>query len=215
MKTIRTFLALKPDLETVRLIAEEQRELRKHADQAGLQVSWVPPPNMHITIRFLGDVTEPMVNALKDMLEPVVLPFPSFSVEVAGVGVFPDLRRPRVVWVGARTAEQELHRLHGAVSTRLDEAGFPSDGKPFRSHITIGRIRGGNAPAIAGGLRSGEERLFGNSPIHDLICYRSDLKPRGAEYHALWRLPLQRVTRTDTNLTDKQSPQAATDNQGE
>jgi len=190
MKTIRSFLAVKLDLAAVRAIAEEQRQLKQSCEEARVRVRWVPPPNMHVTIRFLGGITEPMISAVKDALEPMTRSFAPFEVESIGLGAFPDAERARVVWSGVRCESGELERLYTKVSQLLERTGFPEEKRPFKSHVTIGRVKGSSSTGLADCLAEGADREQGKSTIRDLICYRSDLQPTGADYHALWRLPL-------------------------
>jgi len=190
MKTIRTFLALNLDLAAVRAIAEAQLQLRDRCSEAGVEVRWVPPQNMHVTIRFLGQITEPMIGAIKDVIEPAARAFPQFEVESVGLGAFPDLEHARVVWAGLRCESGELERLYRTVSELLEETGFPAEKRPFKSHVTIGRIKSSGSPGLAECIEAGSTHQYGSSTIRDLICYRSDLQPKGADYHSLWRLPL-------------------------
>jgi 2'-5' RNA ligase len=190
MKTIRAFLAINLDLAAVRAIAEEQKQLKQRCDSADVRVRWVPPPNMHVTIRFLGQVTEPMISAVKDALEPATRTFAPFEIESVGLGAFPEVERARVVWSGIRCASGDLERLYTATSELLEQTGFPAEKRPFRSHVTIGRVKSGRSSGLAECLADGADKELGASTIRDLICYRSDLKPSGADYHAMWRLPL-------------------------
>lgn len=190
MKTIRAFLAINLDLAAVRAVAEEQHRLKERCDAAGIRVRWVPPPNMHITIRFLGQVTEPMISAIKDVLEPATRSIAPFEIQSVGLGAFPDLERARVVWAGGRCESGEVERLYTRVSQLLEDTGFPAEKRPFASHVTIGRIKSGRSDGLATCLAEDADSEFGTSTIRDLICYRSDLQPTGADYHSLWRLPL-------------------------
>jgi 2'-5' RNA ligase len=190
MKTIRAFLAINLDLAIVRSIAEEQRALKERCEEAGLRVRWVPPPNMHVTIRFLGQVTEPMISAVKDALEPMTRAFAQFEVQSIGLGAFPDTERARIVWSGVRCPSGELERLYTRVSELLEQTGFPAEKRPFKSHVTIGRIKDRSTTGLAACLEPAADEDHGASTVRDLICYRSDLQPTGADYHALWRLPL-------------------------
>lgn len=199
MKTIRCFLAVKLDYDTVRSLADVQLELKNQFHQAGAMVKWVPPPNMHITIRFLGQVTEPMTYALQGMLEPIISQTPAFELETAGLGVFPDTNKPRVVWAGTKVGGEKLSKLHKDVSARLEEAGFHLDEKPFKSHVTLGRVKHGNGDPITDFLNREEAKpFFGTTLIRNLYCYRSDLNTHGAEYHAMWRLRMPRISETNT-----------------
>jgi 2'-5' RNA ligase len=199
MKTIRCFLAVKLDFDTVRSISEVQLELKNHFQEAGARVKWVPPPNMHITIRFLGQVTEPMTYALQGMLEPIISETSAFELETADLGVFPNDHKPRIVWAGTRAGATELEKMHTSVSERLQEAGFHLDEKPFKSHITLGRIKQGNAEPLTSYLdREESQPFFGTTLIRNLYCYRSDLSTQGAEYHTMWRLKLPKLIQEDT-----------------
>ena len=190
MKTIRSFLAINLDLEVVCAIADEQIKLKEAAQQSGAEIKWIPPQNMHVTIRFLGQVTEPMVQAIKDNIEPVTRGFAPFELTAANLGFFPDEENPKIVWIGVDDPGKELSSLYSKVAKTIEEAGFKSDNTPFKSHITIGRVK--NAPPnMASELVQQFKQLsFGVSKISDLICYQSDLKQTGADYHKIWRLPL-------------------------
>jgi 2'-5' RNA ligase len=158
--------------------------------ERGGDVRWVAPQNLHVTLRFLGQVTEPMVAAIQDGLEPVLRTIAPFEVTAAGLGVFPDEDRPRVVWVGLREESGALVRLHSAVSEVLVRMGFNLDDKPFTSHVTLGRVKGGDGPALAAALAESGERKYGAFTVREIACYRSDLRPGGADYAVLWHLPL-------------------------
>jgi len=209
MKTIRSFLAVNLELDTVRAIAEQQRVLRERCDEAGAKVRWIPPPNMHVTIRFLGQVTEPMVQSLKDALETVTRRHGPFDALARGLGAFPDAARAKVLWVGVE-ADGYLERLYDDVSSCLDETGFRAEKRPFRSHLTIGRVKqAGSGDALAECLAAGAEQEFGGSTIRDLICYRSDLQPHGADYRVMWRLPLTGRRPRDASNGKATPPQPA------
>jgi RNA 2',3'-cyclic 3'-phosphodiesterase len=190
MRTIRSFIAVNIGLNAVRAIANEQAGLRRRVGERGVDVRWIAPQNLHVTLRFLGQVTEPMVAAIQDGLEPVVKTIAPFEVTAGGLGVFPDERDPRVVWVGMRDEGAVLGRLHAGTSEVLARMGFNLDDKPFRSHVTIGRVKGGDGAALAACLAEAGERAYGAFTVREIVCNRSDLHASGADYHMLWRLPL-------------------------
>jgi 2'-5' RNA ligase len=189
METIRSFLAVRINIDVVQALAEVQKRLRDFCDDSQIRVAWVPPPNMHVTIRFLGQVTEPMVYAIQDMVKPTLSRHPEIDLGVAGLGVFPDLETPRIIWAGLTDGADQMASLYGAVSDRLVDAGFNLEDRPFKAHVTIGRIKSGDPVALGPCL----EELgapWGTTRVRNLYCYRSDLKSKGAEHHAVWRLPL-------------------------
>ncbi len=191
MKTIRSFLAIKLDLETVEALTKAQRRLRDRCREMGAKVAWVPPPNMHVTMRFLGAVTEPMAFALKERLEQHVRTMAPFELTTAGLGAFPSVSKPRVIWAGLTEGADTISRLYSVMNERLEEAGFALDDKPFHAHVTLGRIKGGDVEALASCLTDLEDEVFGSTVVRNLYCYRSDLSPQGAEHHTIWRLPFR------------------------
>ena len=111
METIRSFLAIRLNIEIVHSLSDVQVRLRDVCDESNIKVSWVPPPNMHVTMRFLGQVTEPMAHALKEMLGSVLANFHAFEVEVSGLGTFPSPERPRIIWAGLNEGSEQVVRL--------------------------------------------------------------------------------------------------------
>ncbi len=214
MKTIRSFLALKLNLSVVERLAETQKQLRTFCRDAEMQVRWVPPPNIHVTMRFLGNVTEPMAYAVKDMLEPIITRTEGFELEMVGLGAFPDVTHPRVIWAGFGRGSEVLTELHSSIYNRLLKAGFNLDDKPFRAHVTLGRIKGGPPEGLTSCLSDDIASDFGVSTISNLHCYRSDLTPKGAEYTSVWALPFQRTSRRNAH-NGKQAQETQPNDKGE
>ena len=205
MNTVRSFLAIKLDLQTARALAEAQILLKNRCADAGIEVAWVPPPNIHVTMLFLGSVNSPLVTALKDMLKPAISDTPIFELRSAGLGIFPDPQQPKIIWAGISEEDEALTAFHKKVSDGLTEAGFQLDTKPFQAHVTLGRIKGGNVEALEACLAENAETVWGTTSVRNLYCYRSDLSPAGAEYHQLWRLPLSNRGRANRSRQN-QSP---------
>jgi RNA 2',3'-cyclic 3'-phosphodiesterase len=192
MRVIRSFLALKLNLATADNLASMQAELREACADADIKVRWVPPPNMHVTLRFLGQITEPMSHALKDMLDPIVSRMPAFDLECAGIGVFPDGNKPKVIYAGLGSGSEALNELYESVYSRLLMAGFSFEDKPFRPHVTIGRVKYSPKDALTPILSPFDGTFFGTSLIRHFYCYQSDLTSLGAEYRAQWVLSFKR-----------------------
>ena len=131
---MRLFLAIDPGSECRRRIAIFVDELRGITTK----VRWVPEEKLHITLAFLGEVDEQVLPALTEDAGRAVRRHTTFGVRVEDGGVFPDWRRPRVVWLGLRD-DGELQRLGNDVVSTCAALGFASD-RPFRAHLTIGRV---------------------------------------------------------------------------
>jgi len=153
-------------------------------------VSWVAVPNLHLTLKFLGGVEPDRLEAVAAALADVAPARPAFELVMRGLGAFPSPTRPRVVWAGVRDGA-EVVQLASAVEEALAGLGFPPEGRPFSSHVTLGRVREPQRdPALTAGLAEGAGREFGAFRVDQVALMRSDLSPRGARYTALgsWAL---------------------------
>jgi len=184
---VRLFLAvLLPDEVRAALAAEVQRLQRVARD-----VAWVAPDNLHVTLKFLGEVEPGRVEAVGAALGPVAKTTAAFDVEVLGLGAFPSPTRPRVVWAGLGAGAAPLAALAGRVDAALATAAFAPETRPFAGHVTLGRVREPQrAPRLAAALDAGASRRFGLVAVDRIALVRSDLSPRGARYTVLETWPL-------------------------
>jgi RNA 2',3'-cyclic 3'-phosphodiesterase len=136
---MRTFVALNlPQAERARL-HDALAPLRDR----GLPVRWVAPEALHITLRFLGDTEADAVPHIERVLADAAARRSPLTLEIAGLGAFPSLRRASIIWIGVNQ-EPELHALQKHLEPALSRLGFPRETRPFRPHITVGRIRSGS-----------------------------------------------------------------------
>lgn len=159
-------------------------------------VRWVPPGNIHLTLRFLGEVSPDRVGEIGVLLSAAAARHRPFTLTARGLGAFPSLRRPRVIWVGIGPPESigPLEALRGDLEDGFASLGFGREGRPFRPHLTIGRVRdrrGGRRVDPGRGL---EGVAFHASPfsVDAVDLMESRLEPAGATYHRLCRAPLGR-----------------------
>lgn len=189
MKAIRCFVALNLDIPAVRRISELQDKLRSRAKGQPLRVGWVPPANLHLTLKFLGDIPAETMPAVRDRLAERLLGRPAFTMQVRGVGAFPNVDQARVLWVGLTDDGGHLDRLAADMDQWLVDLGFARETRPFRPHVTLGRVREGSAA----GLIAGDEALeLGPALAQEVVFFESVLQRRGAEYRALGRYGLSR-----------------------
>ncbi len=148
-------------------------------------IRWVPPANFHLTVKFLGDIEASQVQAIADALELAITPFPRSTINAKGLGVFPNVRQPKIFWVGFVGAE--LARLAAAVDRALLPLGFSLEARKFTPHLTIGRWRQGESRTgdVKLALDRWRERDFGVTTIDRVILFQSELKPAGAAYTQL------------------------------
>ena len=184
---IRAFLAVNLSVPVTRAIAELQGALRQGIPRE-LRVAWVPPANLHLTIKFLGPTEPEAAAAIADTLATALEKTPPCEVRARGAGAFPDPRRPRVLWVGLEDPSGGLAGVHRVVEDRMADLGFAREERPFSPHLTLGRVKDGHADVTAL-LATTAERQLGTSIVREIVLYESRLRAQGAEYVALRRVP--------------------------
>ena len=177
---MRAFLAMELPDAVRGALQNEVRRLRG----AGARASWVGPEQMHLTLRFLGDITESQRTSLSRQLERICADYEPVRLAVSGLGAFPNPRRPSVVWAGVRLMAGELNALQWAMETAVRASGLAPEGKPFHPHITLARIRdlGASSGLVSELAASAGEpaRPFGDAfEVKTVALFGSELKPGG------------------------------------
>lgn len=172
---IRTFVAvdLPPEIKTS-LAASLAALKARNKD-----VRWVSPEAMHLTLKFLGDIPEALVAPLGADLDAVAAAIPAIELCLAGLGAFPSLHRPRVVWVGIGGETDRLAKLALKVDEACSRHGVAREERPFTGHITLGRLK---RPSV---LDLRVEPVQGVFTATEIVLYKSDLSPSGARYTVL------------------------------
>jgi len=180
-ESVRSFLAFDLENETVqKRLAAVQSPLV----QTGADLKLVEPQNIHMTIRFLGDITPTMVERVFEEMQKVQ--FAPFDVRISGLGVFPDLRYPRVVWTGITEGADQLKNIFSQLEPRLRGLGFTPDSKGFSPHLTIARVKSGkNKAQLSEFVTKNASYDFGTLKAECLRLKKSDLTPKGPIYSTL------------------------------
>jgi 2'-5' RNA ligase len=186
-ETMRTFIAVPLSEEVIAGIDAVQRSLKRRVPDGA--VRWVRPKSIHLTLFFLGDILPNRVKPVQDALSTIARHMPPFDFRAAGLGVFPNLRRPRVIWVGVEDASGGLSLLHDAINEAMVNIGFAPDNRRFSPHLTLGRVRRRasrrDVGSLADTIANTEVGQLGTVAVRSLIFFQSVLKPTGAEYTAL------------------------------
>jgi 2'-5' RNA ligase len=186
-RTIRAFLALDPPEEILREIGRIQDRLRKpiHGD-----LHWVRPERIHLTLKFFGDISENAVVNISAVVGQAAAVVGPFELAIGGTGVFPDPSRPRVVWLGMSGEVARLVTFQQGLERALGEIGFPPEERPFRPHLTLGRIKSPKGlTGLAEALEKEKTVASGSFTASGLSLFQSDLTPRGAVYTQLAAYP--------------------------
>jgi 2'-5' RNA ligase len=185
--TLRAFIALE-------LPAPLRQEIIKQTDRLRQQlgedlIRWVPSENMHLTLKFLGDVPNNHLDFLKQALLQIADQSSAFDLQLSGLGSFPNSKMPRVLWIGIHT-QTALHVFQQTLETTINKLGYKQEERPFSPHLTLGRARQNNSPAdsvkIRDALKSIQLGKIGTARVNSVHLFKSDLTPAGSEYTKLF-----------------------------
>jgi len=182
---IRSFLAIELPEPILRKIEEVEADLKSaHAD-----ARWVSPEKIHLTLKFFGNIEASRIDSIFKSIEEPVRTTQPFSLKVQGVGAFPNMKSPRVIWMGLVNGSQILISFQKEIEAQLEKIGFQPEDRPFRPHLTLARVkssRGRND--LVGRMEKHKEEEFGDFQVERVILFKSDLKPSGPIYTALREL---------------------------
>ncbi len=185
---MRAFVAIFPPLEIRAAAAAAAREtVRPLSDHSGDRIRWARPENIHLTLKFLGDVREEVLGDLRAILSETCARHAPFDVGLAGLGAFPSARHARILWAGVSTGSERLRALAADLDAALVPLGFEREERPYAPHLTLGRVRGRPAsldlsPA-AGNLEFRAQRVE---------LTESTLTPEGAIYRTVGTFALKK-----------------------
>lgn len=189
----RLFIAIELPPAVLSQLVQMQETLKKRTPPE--TVRWVNPGGIHLTLKFLGDVSVTRRSSLEKALASAVEGHTPFGLATGSLGCFPNTRRPRVVWVGIHDNVKALTALHDAVEAHVAPLGYPTEDRPFSPHLTLGRVR---REARPGDVRALGELVDHHPPaephgwqVTGVSLIRSELKPAGAVYTVLYHAPLE------------------------
>lgn len=191
---MRLFLAIALNDAVRAACAGVAEDLERRLARAGARraVKWVERENLHVTLRFLGEVEEPRVAPLLERLS-APLDLPPFEIRVGGGGAFPASGPPRVTWIGVRDGEPRVHGVFDALDSRLVPLAFERETRPFTPHVTLGRVREidrGPGRELRQWL-SGVPVDLGAQPVSQVTLFRSHLSPQGPRHEVLREMSLR------------------------
>ena len=187
---MRLFVAVDLDDELRHAAARAARAVRSSLERREMYgVSWVAPENLHVTLRFLGEVSDDLARRVEQSFaEPFAVE--PFDLELSGAGTFPPVGAARVIWLGIARGGEPLARLHGEIETRLQQFAFESEDRPYRAHLTIARFRSPAPLRVREVVSAAVTGTIGRCVVGDVALYRSQLSPKGAIYTRLARASL-------------------------
>jgi RNA 2',3'-cyclic 3'-phosphodiesterase len=195
---LRAFIAVEIPAGIQDAIAQSTISLKNALPQP--LVRWVAPQNVHLTLKFLGDVSPTNLEQLAKTLKVETALHRTFSLSVGGFGAFPNSRRARVIWIGLE-APPALETLRRGVETSAAQLGYAAEERPFSPHLTIGRvgqnISASDAKHIHTLLDATKIGILGTLNVGTIHIFKSDLRPAGSVYTHLYALPMKSIQRLD------------------
>ncbi len=184
----RTFVAI----EVSAAVKERAAALVRELDHQSTGVRWVKPESMHVTLAFLGEVLAEGIPDVCRAVDVAVQEQSPFGIHLAGVGAFPNVSRPRTVWLGVGEGAEQLVEIERVLRNQLAELGFPREKRAFTPHLTLGRVREvrRGASQLSEPLAAQRDYNAGRMQVREVIVFSSELNPRGPVYTALGRSKL-------------------------
>lgn len=179
-KTLRSFLALDTPDEIRKEIGAAQDRLKRIIQG---DIRWVRPEGIHLTLKFFGNISGNDAANISAAVGRASVGIRPFALTIGGVGAFPDPHRPRVLYLGMNGDVERLVAFQEELEQALSMIGFPREERPFRLHLTLGRIKNPRGLiGLAGVMEKGESYMAGQFTASGLGLFKSDMTPRGAVY---------------------------------
>ena len=183
MKTLRVFIAFELPDDTVLCLKKIQSALK----QAGIRLRWVQPGNMHLTLKFLGDIPAEGCSEIEAAIDAATDGFKPLNLHLKGLGVFPGIKNARVLWTGLGGEVSALLNFQRLLDNHLADRGFPIEKRSFKAHLTLGRVNQKIDPRhLLDAIRTCGDFEPENFSTHRIVLFKSDLKPTGAVYTPLY-----------------------------
>jgi 2'-5' RNA ligase len=182
-KNIRAFLAIEPTEDILQAVSRLQENLKKEIKG---KISWTRSQGNHITLKFFGNIDQDDVKNICAIMKKQVASVPTLSLNVEKIGAFPDARRPRVLWLGTAGDIEKLAALQTRIERDFEGIGFPRENRPFRAHLTLGRIKiPQEIMGISEALHKHNDFIVGKFNCSEIILFQSKLTREGAIYTKL------------------------------
>jgi 2'-5' RNA ligase len=176
---IRSFIAIEIPSDVRRFLSDLISQLKR----TGADVKWVRPESIHLTLKFLGNVRADLIPQIAATIAPAFVDFAPAAVSASGVGVFPGMRRPRVVWAGVTDPGGRLAGLASNIENRLEPLGFEREQRSFNPHLTLGRVNSGRgASELADTITRLADAQGPSFTAEHAVLFQSVLTPAGAVY---------------------------------
>jgi RNA 2',3'-cyclic 3'-phosphodiesterase len=193
MSLLRVFIAIELSEHVCDAIQKQTTRLRQLLGND--LIRWVPTQNMHLTLKFLGDTATSHLDFIKQLLTREANSHQQFTLQLSGLGAFPNSRRPRLLWIGIH-APADLASLQKSIESGTTRLGYEQEERAFSPHLSIGRVRQNLSPPEMQKIRTALDTIqlgnIGLARVDFIHLYKSDLQPSGSIYTKLFSAPLSK-----------------------
>jgi 2'-5' RNA ligase len=184
LEKIRAFIAVDIESEEFR---DQIIQLQKKLSDIGTDIKPVAPQNIHLTLRFLGEIETNLIEKIADIMKPIE--FKPFKIVFKGTGAFPSMKKINVIWIGLEHGQEELIKVSKFLESQLRKIGFSQDKKGFSPHVTIARLRSSrNKDVVADLLYEYKEKSYGSMIAQSIRLKKSVLTPQGPIYSTIFEV---------------------------
>jgi len=182
MTTIRAFIAVEIDQPHKQKLSD----LITHFKKSDADIKWVTENQMHLTLKFLGNIEQEKTQEISDILKGIADSSNSFDIQFSGIGAFPNLKRPRIVWIGIEKGSELLKLLNSKIEYGLEKIGFEKEKREYKTHLTLGRVKSlKNIKELTSLIDKTTLGFQDKIKIDKLTLFQSTLTPKGAVYAPL------------------------------
>jgi 2'-5' RNA ligase len=190
-RNIRAFIAISLPGNIISHLENLQADIKSY----NIKASWPNPSNMHLTLKFLGDIPLSNVKSISDCINSAVLDFKkeneNLRLSAEGIGIFPSVKKPRILWAGIQSKDKDqtdkLKMIHSLLQTRLEKTGFKKEKNQFSSHITLCRIKKPVSEKLITKILKQHADIKSDAfPVNSITLFQSQLKPSGAAHTKLF-----------------------------
>ena len=188
---MRCFIAIELPEAVKSTLSGIEEELKK----SKADVRWVKPDNVHLTLKFFGNIEDKKTEKIIEIMENICNQYAPFTIEIKGMGTFPNIKSPRVLWVGIE-GNDTLKTLQKEIENKMESIGFEREDRAFTAHLTLGRFRSSiEKEGLLKAVKLHEKDTFvGSINVQSLSLIRSDLHPEGARYSKIIDISLGKTT---------------------
>ena len=189
MQTIRTFIAIELDSA----IQETIRHIEELLKKTGIDAKWVKPNDIHLTLKFLGDTPIDKIEPIVQIIQTTAQTSQIFSIELTQLGAYPQIEKPRVIWIGVNRGRDETKKIVLLLKEELEKIGFVKEKRDFDPHVTIGRLRSAqNHFALFKAIKEFQINPTITQEVTHITFLKSTLTPQGPIYETLQKIDFKK-----------------------